>query len=124
MALRNVIRKIPTYMRAPYFSCTSDSGCLGTMHTLGYHVIKSTVDTFDYSNNSPEKIGTSKEIMRNAIQGTDRRSASIIPLMHDIQEQTIYLTEYTLEVMKTNGWEAVTVGECLGDPAQNWYRPM
>jgi hypothetical protein len=32
------------------------------------------------------------------------------------------LTEYMLSTLTQLGYKAVTVGECLGDPADNWYR--
>lgn len=32
------------------------------------------------------------------------------------------LTEYMLSTLTQLGYKAVTVGECLGDPAENWYR--
>lgn len=32
------------------------------------------------------------------------------------------LTEYMLSTLTQLGYKAVTVGDCLGDPAANWYR--
>jgi hypothetical protein len=43
---------------------------------------------------------------------------------HDIHYQTAYnLTNYMLDYMNFTGWStSVTLGECLGDPPENWYR--
>lgn len=50
--------------------------------------------------------------------------AKFIEIAHDIHEQTVHnLTAWTLERMKALGFgTSVTVGECLGDPKENWYR--
>jgi hypothetical protein len=32
------------------------------------------------------------------------------------------LTEYMLSTLTQLGYKAVTVGDCLGDPKENWYR--
>jgi hypothetical protein len=50
-------------------------------------------------------------------------SSSWISLEHDIKEQTVYsLTQYLIDQARTLGYRLVTLGECLGDPAANWYR--
>jgi len=50
--------------------------------------------------------------------------ANFIQIAHDIHEQTVYnLTRWTLERMKVLGFgTSITVGECLNDPPENWYR--
>jgi hypothetical protein len=50
--------------------------------------------------------------------------ADFIVINHDIHEQTAYnLTAWTLDRMLALGFgTSVTVGECLGDPPENWYR--
>ena len=47
-----------------------------------------------------------------------------ITLNHDIRLQTAYnLTDFMLNYLVTNNFpKSVTVGDCLGDPAENWYR--
>lgn len=42
---------------------------------------------------------------------------------HDIHYQTVYtLIDYVLTSLFEHGFRSVTVGECLGDPKENWYR--
>jgi hypothetical protein len=49
--------------------------------------------------------------------------SSFLVLAHDVHEQTATaLTPFMLEKIKQKGYRAVTVGECLGDPAANWYK--
>lgn len=47
-----------------------------------------------------------------------------ITLNHDIRLQTAYnLTDFMLNYLVTNDLpKSVTIGDCLGDPAENWYR--
>ena len=125
MALRNIVGKIPTYMRPPYSSCNAESGCQQDMIDLGYHIVYFDVDTDDYQQTTAEKIQNSKDwfkgnITKNgAIVAKDR----FLSITHDIIEQTANnLTEYMLSTLTQLGYKAVTVGECLGDPKENWYR--
>lgn len=49
---------------------------------------------------------------------------SHLVLAHDIHEMTVYsLAEYMINAAVEGGYKLVTVGDCLGDPRENWYRP-
>jgi hypothetical protein len=125
MALRNIVGKIPTYMRPPYSSCTAESGCEQDMADLGYHVTYFDVDTDDYNQDDASKIQNSKNNFRGNITqgGATAASSEWLAIGHDIHYQTVYnLTDYMLSTLTGLGYKAVTVGECLGDPAANWYR--
>lgn len=47
-----------------------------------------------------------------------------LTLNHDIRVQTAYnLTDFMLNYMVTNNLpKSITVGECMDDPKENWYR--
>lgn len=121
MALRNIIGKIPTYLRPPYSSCTGPSGCQKDIEDLGYHITNFNVDTDDYNKNKPEDIQWSKDWFKGNISRTVQKQW--LAIGHDILEQTaMNLTEYMLTTVKELGFKPVTVGECLGDPKENWYR--
>lgn len=125
MALRNIVGFIPTYMRPPYSSCTAESGCEKTMADLGYHVTYFDVDTDDYNQDSPNQIQNSKNWFRGNITagGASASNSDWLSIGHDIHEQTAYnLTDYMLSTLTQLGYKAVTVGDCLGDPKENWYR--
>ncbi|GLB02222.1 hypothetical protein AtubIFM57258_003564 [Aspergillus tubingensis] len=123
VAVRNILGTIPTYMRPPYSSCTAESGCLEDLGSLGYHVILYDIDTEDYSHDSPALIQQSKDIFdRNLASRTDFDRPWLV-IAHDVHEQTVHnLTEYMLKKLIAEGYRAVTVGECLGDPPELWYR--
>lgn len=126
MAIRNVLGFIPTYMRPPYSACTKESGCEQDMADLGYHVTNFNVDTDDYNQNKPEQIQVAKDNF-NRIITKDGASAEKgdkwMSIGHDILDQTANnLTEYMLQTIQKLGYKAVTVGECLEDPKENWYR--
>jgi peptidoglycan/xylan/chitin deacetylase (PgdA/CDA1 family) len=124
MALRNIVGKIPTYMRPPYSSCTGQ--CETDLADLGYHVIYFDVDTDDYEHDAPDQIQSSKDWFKGNITkggATAAGGAAWLDIQHDIHEQTANnLTEYMLSTLTQLGYKAVTVGECLGDPKANWYR--
>ncbi|KAH7072529.1 hypothetical protein FB567DRAFT_538323 [Paraphoma chrysanthemicola] len=126
MAIRNVLGKIPTYMRPPYSSCTKDSGCQQDIADLGYHIINFNVDTDDYNQNTPANIQTSKDRFSDIITKNGSRADKgdkWLAIGHDILDQTANnLTEYMLSTLTKLGYKAVTVGDCLGDSKDNWYR--
>ncbi|KAK0704621.1 hypothetical protein B0H67DRAFT_353798 [Lasiosphaeris hirsuta] len=120
VALTNVIGKSPTYMRPPYATC--EGACLADMQQLGYHVINFDVDTKDYLHDSPEDISVAMDTFSAAVEAGGP-SSSFLVLSHDVHEQTaVALTPYMLDKIYAKGYRAVTVGECLGDAPENWYR--
>ncbi|RAL01302.1 chitin deacetylase CDA6 [Aspergillus ibericus CBS 121593] len=123
VALRNILGTIPTYMRPPYSSCTAESGCLNDLGALGYHVILYDIDTEDYSHDSPEAIQKSKDIFDRNLDSRIEFDRPWLAIAHDVHEQTVHnLTEHMLKKLLAEGYRAVTVGECLGDPPELWYR--
>ncbi|CAJ2513434.1 Uu.00g015530.m01.CDS01 [Anthostomella pinea] len=123
MAFRNILCPIPTYMRPPYSSCTTDSGCEADMAELRYHVTYFDLDTADYLNPSPSQIQNAKTNFDAFFEGKSPVADNALVIGHDIIEQTVHnLTEYMLLGIQSRGYRAVTVGECLGDAAENWYR--
>jgi peptidoglycan/xylan/chitin deacetylase (PgdA/CDA1 family) len=119
-ALIDILGFYPSYLRPPFASCDWD--CQADMAELGYHVLNFDVDTKDYENASPAAIQTSIDKFAWAISG-DPALSSYIVLSHDVYAQTTdTLLRFMLETIEREGFKAVTVGECLGDPVQNWYR--
>ncbi|OKL57657.1 hypothetical protein UA08_07213 [Talaromyces atroroseus] len=121
-ALRNIMGGIPTYMRPPYSNC--NKSCMKDMAKLGYHVVYFDLDTADYLNDSPEKIQVSKAIVNDALSNTQKsNNKPFLAIGHDTHAQTVYnLTAHILQRVNETGYRAVTVGECLNDPRDNWYR--
>ncbi|KAK3692551.1 hypothetical protein B0T22DRAFT_17007 [Podospora appendiculata] len=121
IAINSILGFFPTYMRPPYSIC--EKNCQNILSTLGYHAIYFDLDTAGYLNDSPSKIQASKNIWDQAIKNSDSSTDSFLQIEHDIHQQTVYnLTDYILTSLLSNGYKSVTVGECLGDPAANWYR--
>lgn len=124
MAFRNILGFFPTYMRPPFVDC--DDECFSRLKTVGYHVIYYDLDTFDYLNDDPTLIQNSKDYFTTYLDDTapDPATDNMMSLSHDIHYQTVYnLTEFMLQTIMADGYvNSVTVGECLGDPAENWYR--
>lgn len=126
MAIRNVLGFIPVYMRPPYSSCTAESGCQQDLADLGYHITNFNVDTDDYNQNTPNDIQKAKDNFKNVITNNSasaEKGDKWLSIGHDILDQTANnLTEYMLQTIQQLGYKAVTVGDCLGDPKENWYR--
>ncbi|KAF8252400.1 glycoside hydrolase/deacetylase [Wilcoxina mikolae CBS 423.85] len=99
--------------------------CMDTMKELGYHVIYFNLDTDDYNNVTPQLIQNSKNRFSNSLNGTNPASKQFLVIAHDIHKQTATnLTEFMLQTLTSKGYRAVTLGECLGDPSENWYRTV
>ncbi|KAH6613045.1 hypothetical protein C7974DRAFT_466726 [Boeremia exigua] len=124
-ALNNIIGKIPTYVRPPYSSCTADSGCQQFMQDMGYHIIYFKLDTDDYQQNPKGTFQNSLDWFKGNMTapGMSPEKNSTISIAHDIIGATANeLTELMLKTITELGYKGVTVGECLGDPKDNWYR--
>lgn len=117
-ALVQALGRIPTYFRPPYFSTNDD--VLDTVGDLGYHVISAGVDTNDWKGD----YDAARQAFSQAVQqGPWDGSAGKIVLAHDIHERTVHeLAAYMIEQARDAGFRLVTVGECMGDPEENWYR--
>lgn len=114
-AMANVFQRFPTYIRPPYGSC--DGACLSHLGELGYHVINWSVDTDDWRHQ--DDIAQAEAKFAAGVNGNPGH----IVLSHDIHAATVdRLARYMLQTSRDRGLRFVTVGECLGDPAGNWYR--
>ncbi|KAJ5159562.1 Chitin deacetylase [Penicillium canariense] len=123
VAIRNIMGSFPTYMRPPYSSCIPGSGCPEDLGDLGYHITLYDIDTDDYKNDSPYLIQLSKDIFDRALSTGSPATKSWLVIAHDAHEQTVHnLTEHMLETSGRLGYRPVTVGDCLRDPRDNWYR--
>lgn len=120
-ALRRVLGFYPTYLRPPFGACDTPA-CQADLGGLGYHVVNYNVDTKDYEHDSPDGIQVSMDVFASTVTGAPADSAYIV-LAHDVYNQTAEtLVPFMLETLAERGFRMVTVGECLGDPAANWYR--
>jgi peptidoglycan/xylan/chitin deacetylase (PgdA/CDA1 family) len=123
MALRNIVGFIPTYIRPPYSACSVASGCPSDLAGLGYHITYFDFDTQDYIHATTEMIQTSKDVVDALLVKRDPKTGTYLHISHDILFQTVHnLTVYLLPKLMAQGWKLVTVGECLNDPKENWYR--
>ena len=112
----------PTYFRPPFASCDT-AECRADLGELGYHVVNFDVDTKDYEHDSPEGIGLSMDAFAAGVWGGGPEDSAYLVLAHDVYAQTAEaLVPFMLEALAERGFRMVTVGECLGDPAENWYR--
>jgi peptidoglycan/xylan/chitin deacetylase (PgdA/CDA1 family) len=118
-ALFYVLGKAPTYLRPPYASCSDD--CLYETERMGLHVVNFDVDPKDYLHNQADDIGAAMDNFSRALD--ERRwGDSFLVLSHDSLRHTAeFLVPHMLSEIEQRGYRAVTVGECLGDPAENWY---
>ncbi|KIH92997.1 hypothetical protein SPBR_02612 [Sporothrix brasiliensis 5110] len=121
IAFNDILGFFPAYMRPPYSIC--ESACQKALSDLGYHVIYFDLDTEGYLNDDKKLIQNSKDIWDEAMDKATPARSQYLMIEHDIHYQTVYnLTDYVLTSLFARGWRSVTVGECLGDPKENWYR--
>ncbi|RYP13934.1 hypothetical protein DL767_010526 [Monosporascus sp. MG133] len=121
IAINDILGYFPTYLRPPYSICPEK--CQSMLEDLGYHIIYFNLDTEGYLHDDPTEIQESKVIWDEHVEGSNPCNTSYLAIEHDLQKQVVYnLTEYMLKSLIDNGYRPVTVGECLGDPPENWYR--
>jgi hypothetical protein len=95
-----------------YRNITIRTDCLGS-------------DTSDYLNLTPELIQNSKDKFKEGIDTRNEGNfdGDRLVIGHDIHQLTAEnLTAYMLDYVYAQGLTAVTMGECLQDPKENWYR--
>ncbi|KAK2022598.1 chitin binding protein, partial [Colletotrichum zoysiae] len=121
IAFKDILGFYPTYMRPPYSICGTD--CQKLMVDLGYHITYFDLDTEGYLHSDPSQIQVSIGLWDAAMNARSACNDSYLHIEHDIHEQVATtFTNHMLDSIVANGWKAVTVGECLGDPPANWYR--
>ncbi|KAI0014063.1 carbohydrate esterase family 4 protein [Xylariaceae sp. FL0662B] len=121
IALNDILGFFPTYLRPPYSIC--EAACQTMLANLGYHVTYFDLDTEGYLHDDASEIQVSKDIWDDAVDGSSPCEDSYLQIEHDIHYQTVYnLTDYILQSLFDHGYRSVTVGQCLGDPPENWYR--
>ncbi|KAJ0163988.1 Chitin deacetylase [Colletotrichum tanaceti] len=123
IAFADLLGYFPTYMRPPYSAC--DATCEGYLNDLGYHITYFNLDTEGYLHDSANLIESSKDIWDSKVEGKSPANNKWLHIEHDPVYQTVYnLTDYMLESLFRNGFRSVTVGDCLNDPKENWYRSV
>lgn len=121
IAIADILGFFPTYMRPPYSASNGDvDKWLGE---LGYHVTYFDLDTEGYLHDSEEEIEVSRDIVDKAFGDIDSEEESYLHIEHDTVYETVStLVAYTIDALYDAGFTAVTLGQCLDDPDQNWYR--
>jgi len=123
VALADLLGYFPTYMRPPH--SMSDATTDGWLADLGYHVVYFDLNTRGYEYDDAVQIQKSKDIWDARMKVVAPATDSVLQIEHDNIYQTVYnLTEYILKSLDSSGFKTVTVGECLGDPKENWYREV
>lgn len=121
VAINDVLGYFPTYMRPPYDECSPV--CEAAMEKLGYHIIYHDIDTNDWMYDDATEIQNSKDTWDASIGPSNPETDSFLSLEHDIFYQSVYnLTDYIFTSLQQKGYKSVTVGDCLADPKENWYR--
>lgn len=119
-AIGNILGKYPTYMRPPYATCTGICPNVMSAKSLGYVVSYYDLETDDWK----DDVEQSKINFKNVMDSTPK-SAGRVVLAHDTHQGTVTsLAPFMLQYLKDNGWKGVTLGECLGEAKENWYRAI
>ncbi|RCI16353.1 hypothetical protein L249_2843 [Ophiocordyceps polyrhachis-furcata BCC 54312] len=114
--IKKIIGKTPTYMRPPFFSANDQ--VMKVLADMQYHIINADIDTKDFENTTPESNDQSFEIYKQMFS-----QGGTISLMHDVHNTTVnQLIPNVIPFLQQSGRKSLTVGECLGDPQENWYR--
>jgi uncharacterized protein YihD (DUF1040 family) len=115
--------KYPTYLRAPYTDCTTESGCRADMKALGYHLVHYDLTTEDYLHPGRDQIQQSKDRVKEAMAKAPE-DGSLLTLQHDtIPQSNGNLTEFILQLAKEKGWEGMSYLSSF-DEASSFHATM
>jgi peptidoglycan/xylan/chitin deacetylase (PgdA/CDA1 family) len=115
-ALKIILGYFPYYMRPPFLSTNAQA--LSTLNSLQYIITEIDIDTKDYENTSNDTINNAYVNYVNALNAGGTISLSHDPLINTAQ----FLVPGILRELANRGLKSVPIGQCLGDPAANWYR--
>ncbi|PHH66167.1 hypothetical protein CDD81_230 [Ophiocordyceps australis] len=117
MAFRNIFGWVPTYFRAPFNACHRP--CQKFLASMGYHLIGRTNTLKDQN----ESVRKSLERIRLSFRSRWHSRHSIIIQSSDVQWKSVeHMTPKIIRRGRELGWYFVTIGECMNDPKENWYR--
>lgn len=96
-AFVQIIGGFPVYMRPPYLGV--DGVVFQAMTDLGYHIIHASIDTKDYENDSPDRIGMSLDKFRAELS-----AGGNVVLAHDVHQMTVIsLVQGMVDEIKARG---------------------
>ncbi|KAK5657558.1 hypothetical protein OQA88_3131 [Cercophora sp. LCS_1] len=122
ISLVSILGFFPTYFRVP-FSSWSDE-VFTDLNRFGYHSVSFDLDTRDTEEpNLKSNYQLARDSFTAAVSKHSPADTSFIAVSHDIQEKTVRgYAQYMIDQARLYKYELVTVGECLGDHPNNWYR--
>jgi peptidoglycan/xylan/chitin deacetylase (PgdA/CDA1 family) len=137
----DILGFFPTYMRPPFNICGAE--CETDVGELGYHVVSrmdaaTSEGTWNSKLTLPRKTSNNIDgrdwagnytyaeeqfMARITSKGNRQGVRAWLGLAHDTHHQSVYRwTPFMIKNAKERGFKLVTVGECLNDPEENWYR--
>lgn len=123
IALTDLLGYFPTYMRPPHSMSTDVTD--GWLSDLGYHIAYFDLNTRGYENDSPDLIQNSRDIWDARISKVNPSTDSILMIEHDPLQYSVHnLIEYVIQSFLAKGFRGVTLGDCLNDPSDGWYRAI
>ncbi|KAH6575299.1 hypothetical protein BASA50_003492 [Batrachochytrium salamandrivorans] len=119
--IRGIIGKSPMYMRPPFGSINSQ--VLTAMGTWGYKVVTWNVDSNDWRHDGKTNMIALNDVSyANDMKGLPLPTTPFITLQHDYVVNEVEWDQHVITKFTALGYRFVTVGECLGDAPNNWYR--
>ncbi|KAG0209386.1 hypothetical protein BGX28_010374 [Mortierella sp. GBA30] len=117
-AVKKIIGVRPVYMRPPYGAVNDRVKNL--LESNGYRIILWDLDTNDWQHTDDYR--PSLKVYSDAL-GKGQHSKNALTLQHDPHRVTaLEVAPRAIDLAKSRKFKVVTVGECLGDSRENWYR--
>ncbi|KAF9128661.1 hypothetical protein BG015_004309 [Linnemannia schmuckeri] len=118
-AFRRIIGVRPTYMRPPFGSLSAP--VLDILGQRNYTAVLWSQDTQDWAH--PNDFDASYKLYETLFNNTETlEQPGHIVLQHEVNQVTaLQVALMAIDLALVKGYKVVTVGECLGDPKNNWY---
>jgi len=116
-ALKNIIGKVPAFMRPPYGAY--NNLVRKVAHDYGYRIITWDLDTED-GDRSGKDVPYAEKQYDNYHKASGPGG---IALNHSPYKSTVeQVTPYAIKKLKADGYRLVSVAECLGYKPDQWYK--
>lgn len=151
LVLGDILGFVPTYWRPPFGACYTKQ-CQTDLGALGYHSVRTIFFPPPplpnppllniHMNVSPELTNPPSQIFwdfdprdwegnytyaenqfLSHFATGNPSNLSALPVMHETHKRTVHeFTQWAIDLAHEKGYKLARVGECMGDPEENWYR--
>ncbi|KAJ3058864.1 hypothetical protein HK102_010272 [Quaeritorhiza haematococci] len=118
-AINWISGRTPSFFRPPFGNW--DNNVISILQTRGYRLVWWNSDTFDTQQAHKDNPQLSVNSVKSYLDAGNNATSSFVLLAHDIWPSTVGITETIINLIRSYGYQFVTVAECVGDSSGGYY---